>query len=315
MSKQVVVRTSDPSFVWIDLVGPTPEELHGVAGEFGLFPTLVADSLEPDHLPKYEKVGETTFVIVRAYDEQSVESAATVQALTRKVAIFAGADFLITIHRTDQPYFAALRDQYQERAARAAAAHFPERRRSIPSRLLVDIINASVRTYEPPLEATENQLDRIEDDLFADRVTARLLREVHEVKRRITLLKRMLWHTLSATVRLTPVAAPSAPLFQDAKENVEGMHAYADELLDTANNLLHIYIGLASQRTNRIVRVLTLFSVFFMPLTFIVGVYGMNFDFMPELRHRWGYPAVMGLMLVVTLGIYYWFRRRGWLRE
>jgi magnesium transporter len=125
----------------------------------------------------------------------------------------------------------------------------------------------------------------------------------------------MLWHTLNATVRMTPIGTPSAPLFQDVRENAESMHAYADELLEDANNLLHIHLGLASQRTNRIVRVLTVFSVFFLPLTFIVGIYGMNFTHMPELQHRAGYPAVWGVMIAVTLAIYFWFRRRGWLGE
>ena len=71
------------------------------------------------------------------------------------------------------------------------------------------------------------------------------------------------------------------------------MHFYADELLEDVNNLLSIQLALASHRTNEVVRVLTVFSVFFLPLTFIVGIYGMNFQFMPELRQRWGYPAVM----------------------
>jgi magnesium transporter len=92
------------------------------------------------------------------------------------------------------------------------------------------------------------------------------------------------------------------------------MHFYADELVDDVNNLLSVQLALASHRTNEVVRVLTVFSVFFLPLTFIVGVYGMNFQFMPELRERWGYPSVLAGMAVVTLAIYVWFRRRGWLR-
>jgi magnesium transporter len=85
-------------------------------------------------------------------------------------------------------------------------------------------------------------------------------------------------------------------------------------LLEDVNNLLSIQLALASHRTNEVVRVLTVFSVFFLPLTFIVGIYGMNFAHMPELRERWGYPAVMAAMGFVTLVIGLWFRRRGWLR-
>jgi magnesium transporter len=99
------------------------------------------------------------------------------------------------------------------------------------------------------------------------------------------------------------------------QENAESYHFYADELLDDANTLLNVQLALASHRTGEVMRVLTVFSVFFLPLTFIVGVYGMNFQFMPELRERWGYPAVLAGMAFVTLMIYRWFRGRGWLRE
>jgi len=86
-----------------------------------------------------------------------------------------------------------------------------------------------------------------------------------------------------------------------------------DTLFENMNQLVMIYFSISSQRTNEIVRVLTVFSVFFMPLTFIVGIYGMNFEFMPELKMKLGYPGVMALMGLITLGIYVWFKKRGWL--
>jgi magnesium transporter len=128
-------------------------------------------------------------------------------------------------------------------------------------------------------------------------------------------MRRMLSHTLDAVQKLVPASEPTAPLYQDIRENAQSVHAYADELLEEVNSLLSIQLALASHRTNEVVRVLTVFSVFFLPLTFIVGIYGMNFEFMPELNERWGYPGVLAAMGLVTLVIYTWFRRRGWLRE
>jgi magnesium transporter len=86
-----------------------------------------------------------------------------------------------------------------------------------------------------------------------------------------------------------------------------------DALSENIHQLLSIYFSASSQKTNEIMRVLTIFSVFFMPLTFIVGIYGMNFDFMPELRWKLGYPAVMVTMVFVTVMIYFWFKRKKWL--
>jgi magnesium transporter len=91
------------------------------------------------------------------------------------------------------------------------------------------------------------------------------------------------------------------------------MHFYAEELLDDVNNLLNMHLALAAHRTNEVVKVLTVFSAFFLPLTFLVGVYGMNFAYMPELAHPMGYPAVWLLMIGMSIVIWVWFRRRRWL--
>jgi magnesium transporter len=79
------------------------------------------------------------------------------------------------------------------------------------------------------------------------------------------------------------------------------------------NNLMNIYLSISSQRNNEVMRTLTMFTAFFLPTTFIVGLYGMNFEHMPELKHPAGYPVVIGLMILVTMVIYLWFKRKGWM--
>ncbi|MBA2626483.1 MAG: magnesium transporter CorA [Gemmatimonadales bacterium] len=312
MTRNLVLETTKPRLEWLDLIDPSLEELHAIASHYQLFSTLVEDSLEAAHLPKYEKVGDTTFIIVRAYDEHAPADASTVQELTRKVAIFCGPGFIVTIHRVDLPFFVPLREEFRTRAGAGEAARLPH---GLAPSILIDLINAAVESYVPPLDRAEDDLDRLENCLFAESNLVELLRDIHILKRRISLIKRLLWHTFNTVVRLVPASAPSAPLYQDLRESVESLHFQADEMLDQVNNLLNIHLGLASHRTNQTVRILTVFSVFFMPLTFIVGVYGMNFQFMPELHSRWGYPGVLALMVLVSTAIYIWFRRRGWLSE
>jgi magnesium transporter len=135
------------------------------------------------------------------------------------------------------------------------------------------------------------------------------------LKRRVNLMKRLLWQTMGVIHKMKPPFERNAPLFQDASENAESYHFYADELLEEVNNLLSIHLSMASHKTNEVMRVLTVFSAFFLPLTFIVGVYGMNFEHMPELKSKYGYLAVMLVMLGVSTTIFIWFRRRGWLRR
>jgi len=113
--------------------------------------------------------------------------------------------------------------------------------------------------------------------------------------------------------RLSPSSDTNAPLFQDLRENLSTMVFMTDELLEDATSLLNLQISLASQKTNEVMRILTVFSVFFMPLNFIAGLYGMNFQNMPELSHPFGYYGVLTLMATTTLLIAMWFYRRGWL--
>jgi magnesium transporter len=309
MTIRTIINSNDPPFIWLDVVSPTKGELANVARQYGLHSTSVEDSLDPEHLPKYERIGAVTFIIVRAMDEAASRDCTTVQEMTRKVAILFSADFLITIHRTEQPFLSALITKYQSPPPAGA-----ERRRSFLPRLLIEIINGAIDTYEKPLGEAESTIDRFEATVFGEQELGGLLQRIYTEKRRVTQMRRMLSHTLDVVQRLVPASEPTAPLFQDLRENAQSMYSYAEELVEDVNNLLSIQLALAQHRTSEVVRVLTVFSVFFLPLTFIVGIYGMNFDFMPELRQRWGYPAILVGMGAVTLAIYTWFRRRGWLR-
>ncbi|HEU5171552.1 MAG TPA: CorA family divalent cation transporter [Gemmatimonadales bacterium] len=306
MSEQIVFETAEPRFHWLDVCGPTPDELRAVASRYGLHPMFVRDSLDPEHLPKYERLGEAHFVIVRAYDEQCAPTAATAQALTRKVAIFLGPDWLITVHRKDQPFIGRLREAYRSGPGNGGVP--------VRTRLFADLVNAAVNSYEAPLQAAEHELERFEQTLLHQRDLVQALREAVTVKRRAGTIKRMLAHTAGVLVKMPAPTDLSGPLIQDLRENLDATLTWADELLEELDTLMNLQLGLASHRTNQIMRMLTVVSAFFLPLTFIVGVYGMNFRYMPELEQPWGYPAALGLCLAVALGIGLWFRRQGWLR-
>jgi magnesium transporter len=316
MTIRTVVEKSEPRFVWLDVVDPTRDELAELVADYGLHPLAANDCLDPKHLPKYEVFENHTFVILRAVDADAPPTADTVQALTRKLAVFAGSGFVITIHRKDQPWLTAL----QERGIANVPLKHATRSEGIQVHLLTQLFNAALDTYQRPLEEVELTLDRFDAKVFEGAVQSAPafrfdLREIHRLKRQVTLCKRLLWRTVDVTQRMVPNSGKAAALLRDVQENAESYHFYADELLDDANTLLNVQLALASHRTSEVMRVLTVFSVFFLPLTFIVGVYGMNFQYMPELGERWGYPAVLLGMLVVTLAIYRWFRLRGWLRR
>jgi magnesium transporter len=308
VSEQIVFRTEQPPFHWLDVIGPAPDELRAIAERYGIHPLAVQDSLEPDHLPKYERIGAAQFVIVRAYDELCSPHAASAQALTRKLAIFLGGEYLITVHRKDQPFLARLREEYAGQPPANGGA-------PLKPRLFADIVNGAVSSFETPLDAAEKELERFERTLFEERGLVPVLHQILTTRRRVGLVKRMLAHTITAFARIPTPTDASSSLVQDIRENLDAMFTWADELLEELDTLLSLQLGLASHRTNQTMRMLTVISAFFLPLTFIVGVYGMNFKHMPELDQPWGYPAALLLCLIVAVGIGIWFRRQGWLKQ
>jgi magnesium transporter len=303
-----VLHQSD-QFRWIDLEHPTREELEEAQREFQLHPIFVQDCLDPTHLPKFERQGSTVFLIVRLYDAESPEGADTIQSLTRKVALFMGNDFVVTIHRLDP-------DQFQQ-LIEMCTLDIKDKSVNGQGRLpllLVSFLNRALRSFHTPQERAEEQLDQFESALFSRQNSTSMLQEVHIVKRRLSLIKRILIHSQDAVQRLSPPGEAYSPLFQDLRENVASLIFLTDELLEDATSLLNLQISLSAQKTNEVMRVLTVFSVFFMPLTFIVGVYGMNFHNQPEFSWEHGYAMVWSLMIVVTIGIGIWFYRKGWMK-
>ncbi len=301
--QETVYRSEQPPFTWIDVTAPTPAELQELAARHGLPATAVEDCLDPEHLPKYERFSDSIFLILRVFDAAAPESAGTVQELTRKIALFLRGDVGLTVHRVDLPAIAAVRERFSGPAAEESTG----------TGLLSALVKATLDTYDKPLQQAEDDIDAFEEGLFRPDLPAPPLDRVHVLKRRVSLIKRILWQTQTVIVRMTPAGERMLPLYQDLKENTESYHFWADQLQEDLNNLLSIHVTMASHRTNEVMRVLTVFSAFFLPLTFIVGVYGMNFEHMPELGKRWGYPAVIALIAAVCLVIFIWFRRRGWL--
>jgi magnesium transporter len=301
--RQTVIETAQPPFRWIDVVAPERDELVAIAKEFGFHPMSVEDCLDPWHLPKQERIGDAIFLILRVFDPDGSPRGASVQELTRKIAIFYRAGLVISIHRADLAVVRAIREQslIGNGGLETNAA------------VLGALMNGALDSFDVMLDRAETAVDGFEEALLRRR-DAPDLAAIHHLKRRVNVVRRLLWQTTTVIQRLPPPEGGRAgAVLQDVKDNAESYYFYADQLLDEINALLSIHVSLASHRTNQVMRVLTVFSAFFLPLTFIVGVYGMNFDWMPELRLKYGYPAVMIVIAVVSLAIAVWFRRQGWL--
>ena len=290
------------SFVWVDLVDPNGAEMGEVGSRYGLHPAALRDFLNQPHLPKFEKLPGQQLLILRAYDEVA-KRGDTIQAMTRRLVVLLMEGAVITVHRRDQPFFQQVVRQVEQGMALR------------PEQLVLALCSAAVKSFDEPLKESEDKLDQIEAALFSRKSPPQGVKQVYGLKRRCAVIKRTLWRTLSALGALKEQVRDDLGLLADVVEEADRLHTWADELLESGTHLLNLEINLASQRTNEVMRVHTIFSAFFLPLTFIAGVYGMNFKRMPELEHAYGYPLVIVVMALTALGIWLWFRRKGWLKH
>jgi magnesium transporter len=222
--------------------------------------------------------------------------------MTRRLVVLMMEGAVITVHRREQPFFAQ---------ATLQAAAGPVLR---PEQLALALCAGAVKSFDEPLKESEEKLDQLEAALFSRKVPHMSIKQIYGLKRRCAVIKRTLGRTMAALSPLKEQARDDQGLLADVVEEADRLHTWADELLESATHLMNLEINLASQRTNEVMRVLTVFSAFFLPLTFIAGVYGMNFKRMPELEHHLGYPLVIAAMALTALGIWVWFRRKGWLK-
>lgn len=286
-------------FTWLDVYSPSTEELQGLSEKFNIHPVLIKDCLQPDHLPKHEQLENYAFIIFRVHSQSNVKDADTVQELTHKVAIFYSDAFVITIHRHQQPLVNKLIKIGKEKAYTTTIS------------LVNTLISECLNTYQPPLNKLSEEIDYYESVIFLRPKNVPLLKGLYHIKRKVDLIKRMI--ELSQEIIEAVNDDGSNVHTRDTKDLFVKLKSLSSYLSENTHHLLNIYFSATSQRTNETMRILTIFSVFFMPLTFIVGVYGMNFDYMPELRWIFGYPAVMIIMAVVTFVIYLWFKKKKWL--
>lgn len=294
---------------WRDLAEVSKPELEAIALEYGLSPHMVADCLDPDHLPKIERSPKVTFLMLRAFDEKSGPEANSVQESTRKVAIFWGENFLLTVHRSPLGWMDSIWNDWERRSNREAIQL---------NSLVHDLVEECLYTYEAPIDKAALAVEKLEDTIFQDGTAPTTSGEILEVaylaKKRAALFKRMLRLSRDLLPFLSKLGDPSSSAIQSLKEEADRLYFYSDDLVETANDLVQLSISLTSNRTNQVVRMLTLVSIFLMPLNVVTGIYGMNFEFIPELKWNLGYPGVLLLMVLIELVIFWILKRKRWIR-
>jgi magnesium transporter len=286
---------------WIDVLNPSQAEMQDLSDEYHLNNHAVRDCMQPQHLPKYELIDDVHFLILRFFAKDPDKPIATIQELTNKIAIFYTDKFIITIHKSEASFLEDVRKR-----------HVDTKKCDSVADILVKIIWEDLETFDDPVTKLSEKLDSYESEVMIKKTSPDLTQELYMIKHEASVSHKVLMLMQEPINHMQPKKGDKSAV-QDMRDQYLKMLTLYSQVLDDVNNLMNLYMSLSAKRTNEVMRVLTVFSVFFMPLTFIVGVYGMNFKFMPELSWRLGYPLVMIFMAIVTIIIYFWFKRKRWL--
>jgi magnesium transporter len=291
-------------FAWIGLYRPTEEELGAVAAEFDLPPLAVEDALTGHQRAKLEKYGDSTFVVLRpaSYVDE------TEKVEFGEVHVFLGDGYLITVRHFDQPDLAEVRHRLEGEPALLAHG---------PIAALYGILDQVVDQYSPVLAGLENDIDEIEDQLFnGDRAVSRriyeLSTEVMMFQRAVNPLRDVL-QTLREALAAHGVDDSLRNAFRDVDDHVIRVTERADGFRQILQNALMVHTTLVGQAQNDEVKKISSWAAILFTPTLVGTIYGMNFDRMPELHWRYGYPFALVLMLGLGIGLYWAFKRKGWI--
>jgi magnesium transporter len=305
------VRRSRDGFVWLGLHEPSDHEFEGIADLFDLHPLAVEDAVEAHQRPKVERYGETLFAVFKTvcYVEHEELTATSEVVNTGEIMVFVGEDFVITVRHGSHGSLGPLREELESDPGQLAKG---------PAAVLHAIADHVVDDYLDVTDSIQSDIDLVETAVFADngaRVDPgriyQLKRELLELKRAVAPLSRPLEELSTRPIQV--IAPEIQAYFRDVSDHLlrakEQIAAF-DELL---NSILQAHLAQVTVAQNEDMRKITAWAAVIAVPTMVCGVYGMNFDHMPELHWTFGYPLVMGVIAVACGVLYRGFRRNGWL--
>lgn len=298
---------SDPSIVsWMDVEGLHEVEVIRQMGDCqGLHPLVLEDILDTHQRPKVEDFGEYLYIVLKML---RVSDAGAI--VSEQVSIILGSHFVITFQEGVQgDVFSRIRERLR---------HGKGRVRSLGADYLAySILDAVVDNYFVVLEWVGERLEELEDEVVAD-PRPETVRKINRLKREIILLRKAVWplrEVIGALERreFTLISDATAVYLRDLYDHTIQVIDTIEANRDMLAGMLDVYLSSISNRMNEIMKFLTIIGTIFIPLTFIAGVYGMNFKYMPELQWHWGYFASLVLMLAVAATLLFYFKKKKWL--
>jgi len=295
------------AFVWVDFAEPCGETEIGIARDVFKFHQLaIEDCFEERPHPKVDEYDTYLYLITHGLLVGSTAESAEIVELDA----FVGRNFIVTHHSAVSRSVAAVQESVLK-------SGLPLRRS--PVEVLHALLDRQVEGLEGHVDSIEERIAQLEDAVFA-RPSNHHIVSLLAVKRNLLQLRRWMAKQREVMLRLGRhefglISQTDAMLFRDVHDHLSRISDHLDSSREMLTSIQEAYLSVTSNRLNEIMKFLTLFSAIILPLTVITGIYGMNFEHMPELREKWGYPGVLILMAAVSGGVLWFFKRRGWLGQ
>ena len=290
-------------FVWVALRDATDAELDEMRREFNLHELAVEDARHGHQRPKIEEYGDSLFVVLHLIelvgDELNVG----------EVAIFVGPNYVLSVRNRSKQNFLGVRERCERE---------PHLLKQGPGFVLYALMDAVVDRYFPIMDLIENELEAIEDRIFDKGAGRTNIERLYALKRKVAPLKHAVSSLLQFTGKLhggrvPAVCIPTEAYFRDVGDHLARIQASVDNIRETISTAIAVNLSVTTIEESEVTKRLAAWADIFAVATAFAGIWGMNFEHMPELKQKWGYPAALGL-IVSTCAVVWWrFRRAKWL--
>jgi magnesium transporter len=296
-----------PTVTWINIEGLHDSEVIEKLGEcYGFHPLVLEDILNTDQRPKLEDYTDYLFIVMKmlslSKNGHDVES--------EQISLIVGSNFVISFQEgREGDVFDPVRQRIRSGKGRL--------RKAGADYLAYALVDAIVDGYFAIMETLGERIELLEEDLVTNPQPS-ILHDIHNLKRQMVFLRRAVWPLREVIGSLQRgesalVREMTRIYLRDVYDHTIQVIETVETFRDMVSGMLDIYLSSISNRLNAVMKVLTMIATIFMPLTFIAGIYGMNFKYMPELEWRWGYPFALFVMLLVALTMLVYFRKKKWL--
>jgi magnesium transporter len=298
-------RRREGETLWLDVAGLADvAAIEEIGKAFGLHRLTLEDIVNVHQRPKVELFDNYVYVVMRMHDTTS-------QGLTEQLSIIIGKDFLITFQEWPGDCFDPPRARLRRDGSALSKAG--------PDGLAHALIDAVIDNFFPALEHFGEVIEDLEDEVVTEAEPSHVQR-LHTIKRDLLELRRSIWPTrelVNSLIRDTNdfIGDAAKVYLRDCYDHTIQLMDIVETYREIASGLLDVYLSSMSAKLNEVMKVLTIIATIFIPLSFFAGVWGMNFEHMPELHWRYGYPAALAFMAVVAGWLWWFFKRRGWVGE